>query len=335
MSDIPGNMIVDHAELSFMDRVASWLSWAVAVVLFITIGWFAMEPDDPLGAVSVLTRNNAIAMFGQTAALTAIVAGIATVVIGRKLVDAGTFAAALGLIAVSLRGDTAEYLLVQSAEAGVGPRGLALKFAAESVGWFVVVLTAPVVSFIVARWMDNGIAASVGQNHGERAALDATMIGHDAVELVASGVGRVTASVNGVKHAVLTVIVGFAAFHVFSTGLSARMIQHGQSCFVFSAAVGVGCYFAHRIVPVRSALWSFVAVGALTVLGLIWASVWPGEANLPANIPASPFLRILPIQYVSVGTATAIFMRWYMDTPHAAVADSHRGVGHAIAEGRV
>jgi hypothetical protein len=98
---------------------------------------------------------------------------------------------------------------------------------------------------------------------------------------------------------------------VLSFGLASRNIRHGQVCFVVAASVCIGTYVAHRTNPVRSAFWSILAVGILSVVGYAWASVRPETPQLPPNIPSSHFLRILPIQFVSVGTAAAIAMFWY------------------------
>ena len=322
MSDMTAPMGIDETEMTFAEKLGSWCVWATAAALFLTIGWFAMRPNDPVGAVSVLTRHQPALMLVQAAALAAVVAGLATVVAGRKLADAGTFAAALGLVAVSLRGGTAEYLLVQGAEAGGGARELALKFAGEAAAWFVVLLAAPVVSSVVARWTSDSIHGDAGRHPATGGAAEAVMMLHD-VSRSQSRDGS-TDPRTGLKHTIIAATIGFAAFRVLGTGLSTRSIQHGQSSFVFAAAVASGCYFAHRLYPVRSALWSSLGVIMLTFAGLAWAIVSPGDARLPVNIPTSPFLRILPIQYASVGAATTVAMQWYLRAPPEGVAAHQR-----------
>lgn len=139
----------------------------------------------------------------------------------------------------------------------------------------------------------------------------------------------------GVKHTIIATGVGLAAITLLSAGLSSRSIQHGQVCFVVAAAVGLGTYFAHRMAPVRSALWSILAVVLIALMGYVWAAVRPAVAGLPPSIPSSHFMRVLPIQYISIGTAAALAMFWYVYVP---VFDKGSGDGNAdrrpIPEGR-
>ena len=135
--------MVEQPRLTLLDKTATFGSWLIAGAVFMTVGWIAMEPDDPQGAVSVLSRSGAAMMVVQAAALAAVTAGIATVIAGRRLADVGTFAAAVGLAVVSLRGATVTHLLLREAETSATfERSLAVKFAFETVGWFMVVIVA-------------------------------------------------------------------------------------------------------------------------------------------------------------------------------------------------
>jgi hypothetical protein len=102
---------------------------------------------------------------------------------------------------------------------------------------------------------------------------------------------------------------------LLSVGLSTRVIQHGQACFVVAAGVCAAVYVASRSVPVRSALWSLLAVGLMALVGYVWAGLRPAAPGLPPNIPSSHFLRILPVQFISVGTAAALSTFWYVFQP--------------------
>ena len=153
MSDATSTMIVERREPSLLEKVAALASWVLAGAIFLTVGWMAMEPDDPLGSVSALARADGILMLIQAAVLAAVCGGLATVIAGRRMADVGTLAAALGLALVSLRGATAEYLLVQGAEISDSfERGLALSFVLEALGWFLVMIVTIGVSALVTRW---------------------------------------------------------------------------------------------------------------------------------------------------------------------------------------
>ncbi|MGB2987458.1 MAG: hypothetical protein WBE26_16460 [Phycisphaerae bacterium] len=343
MSHASSTIMSERPQLSLLDRAATLSSWVLAAALFLTVGWFAMEPDDPLGPVSMLGRHGAPMMLIQAAALAGVVGGLATMIAGRRLADAGTFAAALGLAVVSLRGGTAECLLVQGADVSTSfERGLALKFALEAVGWLVVMCVALVVSVLVMRWCfkesdDPGPAPADAAP--SRSRLSITPAGCDIPRFSSRWFGvpldRQTPPADGVKHTIIATGVGLAAITLLSAGLSSRSIQHGQVCFVVAAAVGLGTYFAHRMAPVRSALWSILAVVLIALMGYVWAAVRPAVAGLPPSIPSSHFMRVLPIQYISIGTAAALAMFWYVYVP---VFDKGSGDGNAdrrpIPEGR-
>ena len=320
MSDVSDTMTAHRPNLSALDRTATLVSWALAGALFLTIGWFAMEPDDPLGAVSLLTRRGTLMMVIQAAALAGVVGGLATVIVGWRLTDAGPFAVSLGLAAVSLRGATAEYLLVQGAE--VSPtfeRGLAWRFAVEAVGWFLVVIVAVVVSSAVRHWCFGRSDGSRPPGGDGPSGAAPTIAGYDIPYLssrwFAVGAGRRTAATDGVVHTLTVTGVGLAAMALLSVGLSTRVIQHGQACFVVAAGVCAAVYVACRSVPVRSALWSLLAVGLMALVGYVWAGLRPAAPGLPPNIPSSHFLRILPVQFISVGTAAALGTFWYVFQP--------------------
>jgi len=129
---------------------------------------------------------------------------------------------------------------------------------------------------------------------------------------------------DGLLHMAVATGVGLMAFNVLTSGATSRSIQHGQSCFVVAASVWLACYFAHRISPVRSAFWSILAVGLMALLGYLWSALRSGGGVLPPNIPDSSFMRVLPIQFVSVGTATALSVLWSM---HMAMVEHAASTG--------
>ena len=338
MSDAPGTMTVERHHPGFIDRTATLASWVLGCTLFMTVGWIALEPNDPLGPVAAYGRHDALMMLIQAAGLAGVAAGLAAVIAGRRVADIGTFAAALGLAAVSVRGTTAEYFLVRGADAsGTSDRALAVYFAAEAVGWFVVVATAVAVSTLVMHWFF-GHATEPDPKPGDPSTAAAPMLaGYDIPRFSASCFGipadRQTPSAGGVRHALIATAVALAAMAVLSTGLSSRSIQHGQVCFVVAASVFIGTYVAFRIVPVQSALWSILSVILLALVGYLWAVVHPANPGLPPNIPSSHFLRVLPSQFISVGTAAALLSFWYVYVPSTTTGHEHRRVTKASTHG--
>lgn len=315
--------IAQHQHLGFFDKLLTNACWIGAAVLFLTVGWIAMAPDDPQGAVSTLARSGGPMMVLQAAMLAAVVAALATAVAGRRLVEIGTFAAAIGLAAVSLKGETAAYLLVRDADAASisgsnSAAGLTGDLVLESLWWFLVVLVAVVVSAIVMR-VCYGVAGGGESDAGESPlGIETGLAGYElpAIGRILAGATSPPSTVtrryplDGVKHTAITLGAALALITFLSIGLSNRAITHGQVCFVVWAAFWLAGFFGHHFAPVRTALWPILAVGLLPIVAYLSAAISTSPFDFPPSIPKSHFLRILPIQYVGVGTAAAIAGMW-------------------------
>ena len=320
MNDAPCSMTAQRPQLSLLEKAITLASWGLAGAIFLTIGWFALEPDDPLGAVSLLMRHGAIMMLLQAGALAAAAAAVVTAMAGRSLAEVGTFAVAVGLAAVSLRGGTAGVLLIHYVETSPSfERILALNLALESIAWFAVIAVAIAVSACVARWCFAKDHCGEEPPDDPRGIAVRTMAGGDApgvgVRFLGASPQQQTLLTDGIKHILVATATGLLTMSVLSAGLSTRSVQHGQACFMVAASVCIACYVAYRFVPVRSPLWSILAVPLIALVGYLWASVRPNEVGLPPSFPPSHFLRILPIQFISVGTAAAVMMFWYLYDP--------------------
>ncbi len=253
-------------------------------------------------------------MLLQSAGLAAVTAGLATVIAGRRFPDVGTFAAALGLAAVSLRGGTAGSLVIQWADsAPVTQSSLPLQLALEAIAWFVIIFLARVFAITVERWCFDGA-------HGERTEGEPN--------------SEKDSMVAGIKHTVIAGGAALLAFKVLTAGLATRSVQHGQACFVVAASVCLAAYLAYWVAPVRTALWGVLSVPILAVCGYVWARLGSSPEGLPASVPPSAFLRVLPIQYISVGAAAAVAMFWYLHHRVGESSDEDPPRPRASAEGR-
>lgn len=296
--------------LTLLDKLALWAGWAAAAGIFLTLGWMAMAPDDPYGAVSLLLRGNALGMWVQVAGLAVVTSAIATILAGRSLPYAGAFAAALGMAVVSLRGRTAESLIIAARTSDLGTSALGVRMGIEALAWTGVLALALVVGERISRWCFSQ-AADQGEAHGQR------RVGLPAPVF-----------------ALATVAFALLAFNVLGAGMHSREIRHTQVCFVVAASVWLGGYVGFRIVPVRGIFWYIAAVALKALGGYFWASLQSDGPSLPVSVPPSNFLRVLPIQFVSVGVAAAIAAYWsnlhyhrdHADGEGIAAGDSENGM---------
>lgn len=303
----------DQPRLHFAEKLVVLASWSLAGAIFLTVGWMALAPNDPYGAVSLVSGGGAVWRILEAVALAAVVAAVVTAISGRLLLDVGVFGASIGLGLVAIRGETVEYLLVKLADdASASQRGLALMFAVESIGWLIVVLTAVVVSGLTGRWLF-GISLYRGASrHGAHSTPAHIPSGLDVPFVASEALGTIrTAPDVGVKHTLVAAGVCFVLMGLLSYGLDQRAVRHGQVCFVVAASMYIATRLAYRAFPVRSVLWSILAIGLVAVLGYVWAAIRASSAGHLPTVPTSHFLRILPIELVSVGTAASIISFWY------------------------
>ena len=303
--------------LRFTDKVLSLLAWAIAIGLFVSVGWMAVQPDDPAGAVSLLTRSQPWWSAVQVLFLSAIVAGLATVLIGRQLPDAGVFAVGIGLAALALGGDTTRYLLVTVAGGDAAIRtDLAWNLAWEVLVWFLAILTAMVVSGWVMRWYSGDAPATTrSMSLAEMPGLKRLLPSDD----------RIAGSLAGLRTTAICLAAAALLFGLLATGSPLRSVQHGQVYFALVAAFYVAGWIGYELFPAPTPLWGCLAVPLLGVLGYLYCAVSSpsaGDYSRIASVPPSVFYRALPIEYVSVGTAAMLASFWSVRKA-AAIRQAH------------
>ncbi len=316
---------IQHVQASFVDQVAVGLAIGLAVALFLTVGRVVLGPSDPLAPVSVFSTGAGALMLIESAALAGVATCLATLLAGRRAMDVGILAAVVGLAVYTLFGGTTEQFLLDGADAarreslaGTGStsgveHALALRFLVEALGWWLVVAVSLAVSALVYRW-----CCSSPTSDGAEPSQAMLPAGFD-IPRVPQGLTGIASTQRtpvamGLRHALIVGGVGLAAMMIFSAGLGASSIKHGQVFFVVGMSAFVGEYFAFRTVPVRSALWSILGVVLIVFGGYLWSAVRP-DVGGTANIPSSHFMRVLPTQFVSVGVAGAILGFWYSFWP--------------------
>ncbi len=293
------------------DRLRLHAAWGVAAVVFWTFGWFALQPWDPRGPVSMLAVERATLSMIEIAALAAVMAAVATVIAGRVFADIGVAAVGIAIAIVSLRGGPTTTLLVQAESLP----SLCLALAAEGVFWFLAMTAAVVASAFVMRWV-LGEADEGRPDESNGVTLRDTIASEiPFVRCMLSGLScpRFTRAelINGLLHAGITAFIALALILIFAAGGPEQDIRNGQSCFAVAAAFYIAAGRAQIMFPARTAFWSFASVVIVCVAAYVWAMVMSLQANptLP-TIPTSGFLRVLPVTYVAVGAAGVVMARW-------------------------
>jgi hypothetical protein len=281
------------------------------VAVFATVGWMAISPRDPQGAVRI-TAGNGLAVFIPMTALAAVVAAVATAAIGRKLPDAGTFAVAVGLAAANLKGTSAQSLLQLIEEPG--PRRiLCLEFAVEAVIWFSILVVAMISSGLVMRWcFGRGERDSLGEARLS-AMCFAEMPGLRRLAGGATGTDRGARTRVGLLHGLVVGLLALLLIRLLAAGDASQSIRQGQVYFAVAAAFFLGSYAGHRWFPVQTPLTGCLVVPIVCIIGYLWTMVrirGQGPYAEIASVPPTVFIRALPLEYIAVGTAGVLAAFW-------------------------
>lgn len=295
---------------TILNRIRFHVAWATATTIFMSVGWTAMRAWDPHGPVSLLTNRHPSMMILEALALAAISAAVATILAGRAFPDMGVFAVGIGTSAVALRGDTATYLLLQR---GASPT-LCAMLLAECAFWFVVMMLAMLAAGIVVRWLEPTDPAD------PQAAPLLNTMSASSLPIV----GRLFRKADPpdqspldvqhtLKHIAVAAIIALILIRILAAGATDRAIYHGQTCFAVAAAFYIAVKRAQTMFPLRSVFWSCCSVPLTCAAAMVIASVMSGslDPQALAPVPPSTFLRILPIHYVGLGVASALFARWH------------------------
>ena len=309
------------APLGLIDKALSLTAWAVCAGLFLTVGWTALQPDDPLGAISLWSQQHRLIAWLQTAVLGGAVAAVGTLLIGKRLPDAGIFAAALGLAAVNLRGSPAGSLLIGYPHAEGGWRaGLEGILVLETLLWFAVIVGAALVSGTIYRWCfqrqdaESGDAAGAPTSPDVWQAMALSELTASAAPAGSSSSATAPGWAQGIKQLAVTLAVAMVVLRLLSVGSTPRAVSHGQVYFAVGTAFYVGVIAGVYHFPTPSALWGCLAVPLLACIGYLVVWIGSGGASgqaQPSHIPSSMFLRALPLTYVSVGTAAVMAAFWF------------------------
>ncbi|NOS99432.1 MAG: hypothetical protein HOP29_02270 [Phycisphaerales bacterium] len=283
---------------SRQSRLAFHAAWGLSVAVFSTIGWMALGPDDPLGAVSLLSRRDVWVAAAQAASLATVVSAIGAALAGRMAADVGAFAVCIGLTIMSFQGSNMTQVLMERG----GTPTVCLLLAAESLFWCLIAVWCLFVSGMVVRWLgltESAVSPAPGCDPED---LD------DRV-----------ARRREVGHVIIVAALTLVLVRVFMAGSGDRAIRHGQACFAVGAAFYLAVGRAQAFVPVRSAIWSWSAVPIVCIAAFVmsWAASSPTVLdNGLVTVPRSAFLRILPITYAAAGTAAVLLARW-RTVPHS------------------
>jgi hypothetical protein len=288
--------------LNLVERARLVLACGVAILLMYGVGWIVAEPVDPqLGVTFTQSGRSIWAVWPMMAALAAVTACVATVIAGRRLSEAGLFAAGIGLATLALRGNSMQMILAYCAEPNPESRGALMRsMACDCILWAGVMTAAWAASAVVRIWL--------WPEHEPAPAPDKA---------------KPARSQTGWLALASTYVVGVFVIWLTVARTPESQIARGQ--VIGSVAVGLflGAMAARSVTGVAEARWYVPAVLLVGLTGYLlgylnagmkWAhgDLLRGYTDL-ATTPPHDLVRPLPIEYIAVGVSAALAGFWSGD----------------------
>ena len=260
----------DRTLLSVGSIASFWIFWTIA-------GMFSFPRFHGFNA-SILNQPSAIVILIMTAIVFIVCALVTSLFTNIVHYEGGLFCAAVGLIALSCRGGSMRYVLMDSKPPG---GGIFLELLVELLLLFAIV---------IAGWFTLRVLCDMKLIRPERH-------GEDEIDDLPSQ--RLMAL--GMQIVIMIVLMLLLA----QTDKKAQVIW-SVAFSAYLAALG-----AHSLFPSRPSSWYWITPLIVGVLGYLLA--WTGGNVLPGGAVGGPLpalARPLPLDYASAGVAGAIYGYW-------------------------
>lgn len=302
--------------LRFVEKARFTAACAIAVALFLSVGWTVVRPIDPYAAVTLLLQDRPWpALVGVVAALSVVASVVATVVAGVPLPHAGVAATAVGLAVMATRGGTMTKLLMYHGTTPAERRSLALLLAIEVALWTAAIWAAWLAESAALRWL--GAAAAPDAPAEPRASTGSRVV--DALVRWR----------DGLLGGAVCVAVAWIVITLAISRTPASAIERGQVYFAVSLGFFAGALAGHQLWRRGAAGWYALGVAVLAVIGYGLGYVRPTPA-LPlyaglATTPPNALFRALPVEYLSMGVVGSLAGYWFSRRLHAGRAAARAG----------
>lgn len=302
--------------MGFFEKLRVFAACAVAAGLMWTVGWHVAGPADPKMALTLVAGGLGIpAAWGGLLVLTMVSAAVGTAISGRRLPEAGLFAAAVGLAVLVLRGGSMEqWLGYYPAEDAASRAALMRACLIDSLMWAAILAVAWLTTMVAWRW--------IGASH-----LSIDTVADTKEPSAAAGEGVKTPpafafSVNGWPALVVTVLVALFFIWMTIARTPVANIARGQVIGSVLAGLFVGAMTARYFTGIEQPHWYVLAPLVVAVIGYLlgymnadmnWAEAsnqYKPYAEL-AITPPHALARPLPLEYLAIGTVGCLLGYWF------------------------
>lgn len=304
-------------------RARSLLAVVISCVCLYYWGWRILRPWDPLGAISLITRADAISVIVKCLLLLVVVAIFAEVMLSGRIKLFGLFAASLGMLLPLLRGSGIDMLFVElGADIGVEDSDIIwLYLLFESILWSVVLGLLSLISWKIGNWLSEGAENYTRDNtrdNVEGNARDSIKDNSkkDHKKDYAQGY-KEDAKGKGRSRETLVYILGLLITAVLAVFFISIFAQSSERLQVLFAAI-VGCFLAtllaDQIIPLDRFPYQLPSIFIVAIVAYGYTYLNPDRPagfELIVQIPPNNLARLLPIEYIFAGSVGCILGIWY------------------------
>ncbi len=288
--------IIGHLDWDSRARFTAGL--VVAGVLFASLGMMILRPWDPFGAISLQLVDNSFILLIKIGGLLLAVGVFAAILMDARLPFFGLFAACAGMGIPIAKTAGMAYVMVrqQAAKAYEHPHDLQSLWGylvLETLAWTVVLAVLVVGIITIEQWIKR------------------SNISVDQESQPVNSTKKKTSTLPWARGLGGTVITAVLA--IFLIAMLAASMKKGQTIFATAFGFFLAALIAEQIAENDHPVWQVAAVPVVAIAAFVYT--WcrpdrPPRLEALLNIAPNSLARVLPVEYIFMGTAGAIFGNW-------------------------
>lgn len=309
MSEITQQYIIGH--LDWKTRVRFILGLAVGCVLFGSLGWSVLKPWDPYGAIYFQPEDWEILLLLLRSIGLLLAAGVfASIIMDARMPLFGSFAACIGMAIPILKTGGMDYVMVRTyAEKSLEhPEALWGFLALETLAWTGVLAVLVTVTIVTEQWLKKD----------QEPQLNELKDGNTVKKVKEAE--KTACWWKGLGGTAITAVLG-----IFLVAMLAANMQKGQVVFACFAGLFLAGLTAEQISENDHPAWQVAAVPIVALAAYLYTWFHPMRPpgwELILHIAPNSLARVLPVEYIFIGTIGAIFGNW---TSHRMRYSKHHG----------
>ncbi len=297
--------IIGH--LSWPARVRFSAGILISLALFASLGMNVLKPWDPFGAISLLLVDNKLALGVRLIGILIAVSILGTIIIAARLPFFGLFAATLGVVWPISRTAGMDYLMVrlQVGKEFENSQILWAYLAFETVLWAIVLVILIAVVLFIEDWLHRTPISANSQTQGKQEKNNVNQIN----KLTLKAIFAKENIFNGIISIISTAIFGVIFIAIFAASQS-----KGQIIFAVFAGMFLASLISEQITPTNHPVWQTLSVIIVALIAYSYTWFNPDRpAGLEAVLHIAPnnLARVLPIEYIFIGSSGAVMGVWY------------------------